>query len=133
MSHDLMFQLVEPTNSEVISLISSWYHSEWKIPVQKSQQRITTIAQSETQFQVVATVDNVPIGTAGVYHHVGLIDKQPRFGVHKNWLAFSTLSLSSESKVTVPSYAPISKPKQPDAGRGNYTFSPIPQSAYTLG
>jgi GNAT superfamily N-acetyltransferase len=33
------------------------------------------------------TVDNIPVSTGGLYNHVGLLDKEPRLKIHKNWLA----------------------------------------------
>ena len=33
------------------------------------------------------TLDNKPIATGGLYNHVGLLDKEPRLKIYKNWLA----------------------------------------------
>ena len=33
------------------------------------------------------TLDNIPVTTGGLYNHVGLINKEPRFEIYKNWLA----------------------------------------------
>jgi GNAT superfamily N-acetyltransferase len=32
-------------------------------------------------------INDVPIATGGLYNHVGLLDKEPRFKIYKNWLA----------------------------------------------
>jgi GNAT superfamily N-acetyltransferase len=33
------------------------------------------------------SVDDLPIATGGIYNHVSLLDKEPRFREHKHWLA----------------------------------------------
>ena len=33
------------------------------------------------------TPDDEPIAAGGLYHHVGLLDKEPRFKIYENWLA----------------------------------------------
>jgi len=33
------------------------------------------------------TIDGLPTATGGVYDHVGLIDREPRFKVYSPWLA----------------------------------------------
>ena len=33
------------------------------------------------------TLDNIPIATGGLYNHVGLLDREPRLKIYKNWLA----------------------------------------------
>jgi phosphoribosylglycinamide formyltransferase 1 len=84
---DLKFLQVQPDNHNTIQLIADWYFSEWKIPVDKTIQRLKTITRDDSQLQVVMTLDGIPISTGGLYHQVGLTDKQPRFAIYKNWLA----------------------------------------------
>lgn len=36
---------------------------------------------------MIMTIDDIPVSTAGVYNHVGLLDKEPRLKMYKNWLA----------------------------------------------
>lgn len=81
------FQLLQPNDSNTIQLIADWYLSEWNIPQEKTIHRLNTIATDHSQLQVIMTLDNVPISTAGLYHHVGLLDKEPRFKIYKDWLA----------------------------------------------
>ena len=33
------------------------------------------------------TLDSTPISTGGLYNHVGLLDKEQRLKIYKNWLA----------------------------------------------
>ena len=44
------------------------------------------IFEDSFQFQVLMTLDSVPISTGGLYNHVSLLDKQPRFKFYQNWL-----------------------------------------------
>jgi GNAT superfamily N-acetyltransferase len=50
-------------------------------------QRLQTVTADNSQFQILMTLDGIPVSTAGLYDHVGLLDKEPRFKIHKNWLA----------------------------------------------
>ncbi len=84
---NIKFHIVTPNDNHTIELIANWYLNEWKIPVDKTIPRLQTITADQTQFQVLMTLDNVPISTGGVYDHVGLLDKEPKFKVYQNWLA----------------------------------------------
>jgi N-acetylglutamate synthase-like GNAT family acetyltransferase len=84
---NLNFQLVKPEDDSTIEHIAEWYFKEWKIPKDQSLIKLKTITSSPTQFQVLTTLDGVPISTAGLYNHIGLLDKVPRLSIYKNWLA----------------------------------------------
>ena len=80
------FQVVNPNDEKIIELISDWYLSEWNIPKDKTIKRLKSFSKDSSQFQVLMTLHNVPIATGGLYNHVGLLDKEPRFRIYKNWL-----------------------------------------------
>ena len=84
---NIKFQIVQPNDQMTFELIADWYLDEWKIPREKTIQRLQTITSDNSQFQVLMTLDGSPISTGGLYDHVGLLDKEPRFRIHKNWLA----------------------------------------------
>ncbi len=84
---DIKFKILEPNDHETIQLIADWYFNEWNITKDNTIKKLTAIAFDNSQFQVLMTLDGEPIGTGGLYNHVGLIDKEPRFNIHKNWLA----------------------------------------------
>ena len=46
-----------------------------------------SLSLASCEFQVLMSLDQIPIATAGIYNHVGLLDKVPRLKTHKNWLA----------------------------------------------
>jgi len=81
------FQIVNPKDDKIIELISDWYLSEWNIPKDKTIKRLKSFSENGSQFQVLMTLDTIPISTGGLYNHVSLLDKQPRFKVYQNWLA----------------------------------------------
>ncbi|WP_291880767.1 hypothetical protein [Leptospira sp.] len=80
------FQILSSHDIELISLITNWYYEEWKIPLDKSLAKIKSVLSDETQLQIVMTIDSLPIATGGIYHHVGLLELQPKFNIHKHWL-----------------------------------------------
>jgi GNAT superfamily N-acetyltransferase len=81
------FQILQHNDQTTFQLIADWYLSEWKIPREKTIQRLQTITADNSQFQILMTLDGTPISTGGLYDHVGLLDKEPRLKIHKNWLA----------------------------------------------
>jgi GNAT superfamily N-acetyltransferase len=81
------FRLICPDDDAFIQQIAGWYLLEWKIPLDKTVQKLKAVAADNSQFQILMTLNNKPIAAAGLYHHVGLLDKEPRFKIHANWLA----------------------------------------------
>jgi GNAT superfamily N-acetyltransferase len=84
---NIKYHIVQPDELKTFKLIAGWYLSEWKIPVETTVQRLVAITRSGSQFQVLMMLDDIPIATGGLYNHVGLHEKEPRFKTHKNWLA----------------------------------------------
>lgn len=81
------FQILQPNDQTAFQLIADWYLSEWKIPRDKTIQRLHTITADNSQFQIFMTLDGTPISTGGLYDHVGLLNKEPRLKIYKKWLA----------------------------------------------
>ena len=84
---NIKFRILQANDDEAFHVIAAWYLNEWKIPTDKTMQRLLSIANDSSQFQILLTINDNPVATAGLYHHVGLLDKEPRFNVYKNWLA----------------------------------------------
>lgn len=81
------FQIVQPADESTIRVIAEWYLREWNIPEDKTIQKLKSFTRDGSQFHVLLKLNNDPIATGGHYHHVGLLDQEPRFKVYKNWLA----------------------------------------------
>lgn len=81
------YQFVKPDDNKNIELIADWYADEWHIPAQTTIRKLKDLSADKSQFQVLMTIDNIPIATGGLYNHVGLLDREPRFKIHQNWLA----------------------------------------------
>jgi GNAT superfamily N-acetyltransferase len=84
---EIKYQMIKPDDNENIELIADWYLSEWNIPPQTTIEKIKGFSDGNVEFQVLMTLENKPIATGGLYNHVGLLDRQPRLNVYKNWLA----------------------------------------------
>lgn len=84
---NINYQFVKPDDSKNIELITDWYADEWNIPAQTTIQKLTNLSSDKFQFQVLMTIDNIPVATGGLYNHVGLLDREPKFKVYKYWLA----------------------------------------------
>lgn len=84
---EIRYQTVKPEDKAIIELIGNWYLEEWGFSIEKTIQNLKSITTSPTQFQVLMTLDGSPIATGGIYNHVGLIDREPKFNIYKNWLS----------------------------------------------
>lgn len=95
---NVKYQILRPEDKEYIELIADWYLSEWNIPVQTTIEKIKKLSAEYDEFQVLMTVDNQPIATAGLYRNVGLLDREPRLSIYKNWLALVYTKPESRGK-----------------------------------
>jgi len=84
---NIEFHKVLPNDPVTASLIAGWYLAEWKIPFEKTIDNLKIITTEQLQFQIIMTVNGIPVSTGGIYHHVGLLDKEERFKIHGYWLA----------------------------------------------
>lgn len=84
---EIKYQIITPSDNEHIGIIADWYLSEWNIPVQSTIEKIKKLSAANFEFQVLMTLDNKPVATGGLYNHVGLLDKEPKLKIYKNWLA----------------------------------------------
>ena len=81
------YQLVKPGDKQTIDLIANWYVSEWNIPKEITIQKLSHFPDQGFPFQVLMTIDDIPVATGGIYEHVALLDREPKFKVYKPWLA----------------------------------------------
>ena len=85
--NEIKYQIIKPDDNKYIELIAEWYLSEWNIPIQTTIEKTKKLSAENFEFQVLMTLDNKPIATGGLYNHVGLLDREPRLKIYKNWLA----------------------------------------------
>lgn len=83
----IFYTHILPDDYEQIERIAGWYQSEWNIPEDATHTRTTQLSKERNELQVLMYVNNEPVATGGIYTHVGLLDREPRFKVHKHWLA----------------------------------------------
>jgi GNAT superfamily N-acetyltransferase len=84
---DIDFKKITSSDTELINLIADWYWDEWNIDKAATIERLNSFPDTGTPFQLVMTLNGLPIATGGVYHHVGLLDAEPRLKVYHPWLA----------------------------------------------
>ena len=84
---DIKYKIITPNDNENIELIADWYLSEWNIPIQTTIEKTKKLSVDNYEFQILMTLDNKPIATGGLYNHIGLVDREPRLKIYKNWLA----------------------------------------------
>ena len=84
---NIAYKRIKPADTELIILIADWYFDEWNIDKMVTIDRLNNFPGAMLPFQVVMTLDGLPIATGGVYHHVGLLDAFPRLKEYQPWLA----------------------------------------------
>lgn len=84
---DIRFQFVTPEDTTDIQLIAEWYASEWKIPQETTIDKLRQLPSGNHQFQVLMSLNDIPVASGGIYNHVGILDKVPHLNAHKHWLA----------------------------------------------
>jgi len=85
--NNLEFKIVQPDDQLFMQQIAGWYFSEWQIPAERTMEQLRRLTADPGQFQVLMMLDGLPIATGGIYDHVGLVDRAPRFKIYKKWLA----------------------------------------------
>jgi GNAT superfamily N-acetyltransferase len=63
----------------LIDAISGWYKKEWGL------ERKSTMHLLD-DFQIVAMLEDHPVGTAGLYHEVSLLSQHPEYSAFHPWL-----------------------------------------------
>jgi GNAT superfamily N-acetyltransferase len=84
---NIEFHIVQAGDNAIFQTIADWYLQEWKIPTENTFRKLELITSDALQFQAIVKVDSEPVATGGLYNHVGLMEKEPRFKIYNNWLA----------------------------------------------
>ncbi|RZA01065.1 MAG: N-acetyltransferase [Sphingobacteriaceae bacterium] len=84
---NIAYKRITSLDTELISLIADWYFTEWGIDKTATIKRLTGFPSNGIQFQMVMTLDGIPIATGGIYEHVGILEAVPRLKVYHPWLA----------------------------------------------
>ncbi|MCU0425635.1 MAG: GNAT family N-acetyltransferase [Candidatus Kapabacteria bacterium] len=87
MMNDISFHVLQASDDALLRTIAQWYREEWNILESTTIIRLANLSGKTGEFQIVAMQGGKPIATGGVYNHVSLLDKEPRFTTHKHWLA----------------------------------------------
>jgi len=69
---ELTIERVNPDDIELIELIANWYYQEWKIPTEKTIQRISKFKKKEFPFHIIVKKEGQPIATGGLYTDDGM-------------------------------------------------------------
>lgn len=95
---DIKYKIITPDDNENIELIADWYLSEWNIPIQTTIEKTKKLSVDNYEFQILMTLNDIPIATGGLYNHVGLLDREPRLNIYKNWLALVYTKTNNRGK-----------------------------------
>jgi GNAT superfamily N-acetyltransferase len=83
----IFYTHILPEDYEQIERIAGWYLSEWNISEETTRSKTIQLNKERNELQVLMYVNNEPVATGGIYTHVGLLEREPRFKVHEHWLA----------------------------------------------
>lgn len=74
-------------DSNQINQIADWYLKEWKIPKEKTIKSLTENSNENVIFQTLMTVEDISIGTGGLYHKVGIQNRIKKYENYSPWIA----------------------------------------------
>lgn len=83
----IKYHIINTDDNKNIEHIADWYLNEWNIPIETTIEKTKKLSTTNCEFQILMTLADKPIATGGLYNHVGLLDKEPKFKIYKNWLA----------------------------------------------
>ena len=95
---NVLFEKIKPEDTALIQLIADWYLKEWHIPAGTTIQKLSIPATEAVPFQIIMSIDNVPIATGGLYYHVALLDREPKFNIYGPWLALVYTTTENRNK-----------------------------------
>lgn len=95
---NVLFEKIKPEDTALIHLIADWYLKEWHIPAGTTIQKLSIPATEAVPFQIIMSIDNVPIATGGLYYHVALLDREPKFNIYGPWLALVYTTTENRNK-----------------------------------
>ncbi|PCJ64112.1 MAG: hypothetical protein COA58_14090 [Bacteroidetes bacterium] len=107
---------LKATEQETISTIANWYFDEWETPAVETFNRLENLPNQKALLQVVASIDDKLIGTAGLANDVNLTQVYKKFNHLKPWVALI---------YTVPNYR--------KHGIGRLLLEAIEQQAIEMG
>lgn len=84
---NIQYLPVLPGNDTYIALIAGWYLHEWNMATDTTTRKINGLSRAGDEFHVLMTLNDEPVATGGLYHHVGLMHRVPHLHTYPNWLA----------------------------------------------
>ncbi|MCC7302541.1 MAG: GNAT family N-acetyltransferase [Bacteroidia bacterium] len=94
--NSIAYYIVKPDDIKAIELIADWYLKEWNIPANTTIQRLTALPLESVPFQVMMTLDGLPIATGGLYNHIAQHDHEPYFKISGAW--FTLMYTTNENR-----------------------------------
>lgn len=95
---NINYQVVKSGDKHTIELIANWYLSEWNIAKEITIQKLSNFPDQGFPFQVIMTMNDIPVATGGIYEHVALLDREPKFKVYTPWLALVYTTKENRNK-----------------------------------
>lgn len=87
MSENLQQRLLTQDDTEYISQQADWYLDEWKVPREKTFQRLNKSINDNLLFQVILLKGDRLIAAGGISDEVNLLDYCPEYNTVRYWLA----------------------------------------------
>lgn len=84
---EMSFHRIKPGDTGYIRLIAEWYQAEWGMDPAGTIRKLQQMSAQTGEFHFLFSINNEPVATGGVHHHVGILDKIPALCEYKHWLA----------------------------------------------
>lgn len=84
---EIEFQNINSKDTYTINQVSDWYLTQWNIPREKTINSLKEKSNDVVIFQTLMIKDNIPIGTGGLYHKVGIQNRIKKYEKRSPWIA----------------------------------------------
>ena len=81
------YHILQSDEEDKFNLLANWYYDHWRMPREKTIDKLREVTAGQKQFHVLMYIGNIPVATGGLHDRVSLQDKVPRFNSYKDWLA----------------------------------------------
>lgn len=94
----ITFHRITPEDKDLIEQVAAWYFKEWNIALASTTQRLSELSPTGIPFHVMMKVDDLPVATGGIAHHVSLLSEEPRLKIYQPWLALVYTTTENQNK-----------------------------------
>lgn len=84
---EVVLHTITPADTEIIRQLAEWHYQEWKMPHQRTIDRLTALHSNDILFHFVLLHGGMPVASGGLHVQVGLFREHERYQTVGPWVA----------------------------------------------